>query len=124
MPETITEQRTSVAEQRQINVGALTVRERRFVRFYLGDANGIGTVAAELAGYASDNRRALAVTAHRLMHRPRVRAALDAANPCSARNHVAADQCAESPAPAPEAAPEGAKPSPLADLLNRMRGGQ
>ena len=50
--------------------------ERRFVDSYFGPAKYNATRAAELAGYAAGSRQALRVTAHRLLHRPRVKAAL------------------------------------------------
>lgn len=55
----------------------LTVRERRFVEAYLGDAGGIGTKAAELAGYTG-SRHSLKCYAHQLLKRPEVRAAITA----------------------------------------------
>lgn len=54
----------------------LTPPERRFVDSYYGPAKYNATRAAEMAGYAAGSRQALRVTAHRLLHRPRVRAAL------------------------------------------------
>lgn len=58
----------------------LTDRERRFVREYLVDLNG--SAAAARAGYAS---KAVRQTAYKLMKRPRVKAAVDAAMAARAR---------------------------------------
>lgn len=55
----------------------LTVRERRFVEAYLGDAAGVAIRAAEMAGYEGSHH-ALKVIAHRTMKRPEVRAAITA----------------------------------------------
>jgi hypothetical protein len=57
----------------------LTPMERRFVECYYGPAKFNATRAAEMAGYAAGSRQALRVTAHRLLHRARVRAALQTA---------------------------------------------
>jgi hypothetical protein len=45
----------------------LTVRQRLFVAALIGPAGGIATKAAEMAGYRSDNRDSLKVTASRLL---------------------------------------------------------
>lgn len=45
----------------------LTVRQRKFVDALVGPAAGSAIKAAELAGYAAENRRALAATACRLL---------------------------------------------------------
>lgn len=45
----------------------LTLRQRRFVEAIVGGACGDRTKAAEIAGYRSDNRNALAATASRLL---------------------------------------------------------
>jgi hypothetical protein len=57
----------------------LTPQERRFVEAYYRGAKYNATRAAEMAGYAAGSRQALRVTAWRLMHRPRVSAALKTA---------------------------------------------
>src|SRR4051794_38515850 len=54
----------------------LTPPERRFMDAFFGPAKYNATRAAQTAGYASRSRGALRVSAHRLLHRPRVRAAL------------------------------------------------
>lgn len=53
----------------------LNSRERAFVLKYLGEANGVGTVAAQLAGYTG-GPAVLKVTASRLLTRANVRAAM------------------------------------------------
>ena len=58
------------------NPHGLTPAERRFVDAYYGGAKYNATRAAEMAGYKPDSRQALRVTAHRLLHRPRVRKAM------------------------------------------------
>jgi phage terminase small subunit len=45
----------------------LTIRQRAFVAALVGPAGGNATKAAEMAGYASENRNALMVTACRLL---------------------------------------------------------
>lgn len=55
----------------------LTIRERRFVEAYLGDAAGVATKAAEMAGYTGE-RHTLKCYAHQLLKRPEVRAAITA----------------------------------------------
>lgn len=52
---------------------ALTTRERLFVVYYLGKANGNGTLAAAKAGYGNP-----AVAASRLIRRDKIRRAIDA----------------------------------------------
>ncbi len=54
----------------------LTTRQRSFVEAMMGLAAGNATKAAELAGYAAENRNALAVTASRLLNNAKVQAAL------------------------------------------------
>lgn len=56
----------------------LTHKQRLFVRFYVGEAAGNGTKAAQMAGYRDDNRLALAVTASRLLTNANVQRALEA----------------------------------------------
>jgi hypothetical protein len=55
----------------------LTERQRKFVDAYMGEANGNGTKAARLAGYAGDDNT-LAVAAYDLLRTPKIRSALDA----------------------------------------------
>lgn len=52
---------------------ALTTRERLFVTYYLGKAEGNGTLAATMAGYGNP-----AVAASRLIRRDKIRRAIDA----------------------------------------------
>lgn len=47
--------------------GGLSVRQRAFIAAIVGPAAGNATKAAEMAGYAAENRNALAVTASRLL---------------------------------------------------------
>lgn len=54
----------------------LTVRERRFVEAYLGDAGGVGVRAAEMAGFTGSTH-ALKGYASTLIRRPAVRTAID-----------------------------------------------
>lgn len=54
----------------------LTVRQRLFVDALIGPAGGNATKAAEMAGYASENRNALAVTACRLLGNAKVQEAI------------------------------------------------
>lgn len=42
----------------------LTIRQRKFIAFYLGESGGNATKAASLAGYRDDNYDSLRVTAH------------------------------------------------------------
>ena len=56
----------------------LTLKERRFVDAYLGEANGNGTRAAKFAGY-SGSYYALAVRAHELLKKRKIREAVDEA---------------------------------------------
>src|SRR5215218_5163535 len=59
----------------------LTPMERKFVEAIYGPAKGNATKAAELAGYKADaSRGALRVSASRLLHRPRVRRAMQDAD--------------------------------------------
>lgn len=55
----------------------LTLKERRFVHFYLGQAAGNATSAAELAGYNANNRVTLAVTASEILRKPYVQQHLE-----------------------------------------------
>jgi phage terminase small subunit len=80
----------------------LTEQERAFVAAYYGPANRTGTEAARLAGYAGNNA-VLAVQAVRLKARPRVAAAMAAAESNLRRCDV---PDVRTPAPAPEDAPE------------------
>lgn len=54
----------------------LTVRQRSFVEALVGPAGGQQTVAAEMAGYAAENRNSLRVTAHDLLTQPNVQRAV------------------------------------------------
>ena len=54
----------------------LSPRENAFVLYYVGQALRDATKAAALAGWTATNG-ALRVTAHRLMRRPEIRAAID-----------------------------------------------
>lgn len=54
----------------------LTDQERLVVSFYCGKARFNAALACELAGYRSDNRDSLKSTAWRVIHRPRVQAAI------------------------------------------------
>lgn len=56
--------------------GILTKRERSFCENYLAERNG--TQAAQMAGYSQDNANAAAVTASRLLRKPKVTAYLRA----------------------------------------------
>jgi phage terminase small subunit len=53
----------------------LTVKERRFIEAYLGEAGGNGTQAAEIAGYGG-SRHTLKCVAQEVLRRPEVRAAI------------------------------------------------
>jgi phage terminase small subunit len=61
-----------------VTLGALSVRQRRFVEEYVqrGGKEGSGPDAAQAAGYASDDRNAARSRAHELLHNPKVLAAL------------------------------------------------
>jgi phage terminase small subunit len=54
----------------------LTVRQRLFVEALIGPAGGNATKAAEMAGYKSDNRNALYVTACETLRIPKVQEAI------------------------------------------------
>ena len=54
----------------------LTEKQRKFVEAFLGSANGNGTEAASLAGYAGD-RKSLAVIAANNLKKPIIRAAIE-----------------------------------------------
>lgn len=54
----------------------LTIRQRAFVEALVGPAGGNATKAAEMAGYASDNRLALQVTASETLSKPMVQEAI------------------------------------------------
>ena len=56
--------------------GDLTIRQRSFVEALVGPAGGNATKAAEMAGYASENRIALQVTASRLLSNAMVQEAI------------------------------------------------
>ena len=60
---------------------SLSDLERKFVEAMAGPARWNATRAAGLAGYSTNSYGALRVTAHRLLHRPRVRVAINAAKP-------------------------------------------
>lgn len=55
----------------------LTLKQRLFVRFYLGEAAGNATKAAQLAGYRDDNNIALRATAHENLTKPHIQRALE-----------------------------------------------
>lgn len=54
----------------------LTIRQRLFVEALIGPAGGNATKAAEMAGYASENRNALWVTASENLRKPKVQEAI------------------------------------------------
>lgn len=54
----------------------LTIRQTRFVAFLLGKAGGNATRAAEMAGYAAENRESLKATAARALSLVNVRSAI------------------------------------------------
>lgn len=54
----------------------LTLRQREFVKAITGPARGNATRAAEMAGYASENRNALKATASELLAKPCVQEAI------------------------------------------------
>jgi phage terminase small subunit len=54
----------------------LTLKQRRFVKAYVGTAAGNSTKAAEMAGYNAANRNALRVTAHGVLMKPNVQRAI------------------------------------------------
>jgi hypothetical protein len=56
--------------------GDLTIRQRSFVEALVGPAGGNATKAAEMAGYAPENRIALQVTASRLLSNAMVQEAI------------------------------------------------
>lgn len=53
----------------------LTIKQRAFVQFYVGKANGNGFLAAKMAGY-SGNDATLKNAAHKLLKIPKVAAAI------------------------------------------------
>ncbi len=55
----------------------LTVKEKRFVEVYLGEANGNATEAARIAGYSAKSDATLRVIAHEVKTKPNVRARID-----------------------------------------------
>jgi hypothetical protein len=55
----------------------LNYRQRMFVKYFVGEAAGRPSRAAEMAGYKSDNRNCLKVTAFRTLHRPNVQRAIE-----------------------------------------------
>ena len=91
-PKRVTAKRVQVSEDRpyvppEIEVKAeldeapwdaegLTPNRLTFVNFYVGEAGGDATKAAELAGYGTDNRRSLRATASRLLNDPFVSRAI------------------------------------------------
>jgi phage terminase small subunit len=56
--------------------GVLTIRQRRFVDALVGPAGGNATKAAEMAGYAAENRLSLRVTAAQNLTKPNVQEAI------------------------------------------------
>lgn len=60
-----------------MGVDGMTGKQRLFARYYLAEAGGNATKAAQLAGYKDDNRLALAVTAHRTLINANVQRALE-----------------------------------------------
>lgn len=66
------------------NADGLTTRQRAFVDALVGPAGGNATRAAEIAGYASDNRNALATTACLTLGKAKVQEAI--AHALAARN--------------------------------------
>jgi phage terminase small subunit len=56
--------------------GGLSQRQRAFVAAIVGPAGGIATKAAEMAGYASENRNTLYVTASRLLSNHKIQEAI------------------------------------------------
>lgn len=70
--------RPEVDEDSWGEADCLTEKQRRFVFFYMGEAAGNATKAAQLAGYRDDNRNALAVTAHGTLRNPNVQRAIEA----------------------------------------------
>lgn len=58
------------------NDEGLTPREEAFVEFLIGKAGGDASKAAEMAGYAAENRNALYATASRTLSRAKVREAI------------------------------------------------
>src|SRR4051812_21760757 len=65
----------------------LTVKQRLFVSYYLGEAKGNGTAAARMAGYAVPTEQA-----YENLRKPHIRAAIDAklAGPALAADEVLA----------------------------------
>lgn len=49
-----------------------THKQKLFAQYFLGEARGVATEAARMAGYKADNPLALKVTAHRALHSPYV----------------------------------------------------
>lgn len=55
----------------------MTEKQRRFVHFYMGEAGGVASRAASLAGYRDDNNNSLRATASYLLTCPNVQRALE-----------------------------------------------
>jgi hypothetical protein len=56
--------------------GGLSIRQQQFVAAIVGPAQGNATKAAQLAGYRSDNRVALASTAYENLRKPQIQEAI------------------------------------------------
>lgn len=72
-----------------ISGSKLTERERRFVAAYVGEGNGNGAKAAQLAGYG---RRSARVTASRLLTKANVQQAIAAHAAAATRESIASAQ--------------------------------
>lgn len=69
---------SSVPVQAEIDEDAwgddgLTLKQRRFCEYYVGEAGGVGVKAAKLAGYRDDNYHVLGATAHENLKKPKIR---------------------------------------------------
>lgn len=56
----------------------MTAKEKLFIDYYLGDANGVAVDAAEMAGYKADSRVYLRKIASEILKRPQIREAIEA----------------------------------------------
>lgn len=54
----------------------MTAKEKLFIDFYLGEANGVAVDAAEMAGYKADSRVYLRKIASDILKRPQIREAI------------------------------------------------
>lgn len=65
-----------MSEEKQNKVEKLTVKEKKFVEAYLGEAHFNGTEAARLAGYKG-SKNTLGVVAYENLRKPKIKAEID-----------------------------------------------